>query len=95
VAGPPIPWRSALSPKGSDSASPNVLNPCPSCASVMRLSQAEINRTRSVLDPATSHDSGFYKLRSPNLSAMKSRDPKTHLESGENLVKDWNAIDFT
>jgi hypothetical protein len=24
---------------------------------------------------------------------MKSRDPKMHLEMGENLFEDWNAID--
>jgi hypothetical protein len=45
-------------------------------------------------DPVTSHDSGSCKLRSPNLSVTKSRDPRTHLESGRNLLVDWKAIDL-
>jgi hypothetical protein len=48
-----------------------------------------------VTDLATSHNSGSYRLRSLNLSAMKRRDPRTHLESGRNFVVDWNAIDLT
>jgi hypothetical protein len=38
--------------------------------------------------PEAFYDSGSYKLRSPNLLAMKRRDPRTHLESGRNLVVD-------
>jgi hypothetical protein len=38
----------ALSTKGSVFASPDLLNPCPSCASVMRPTQAGIGWTRLV-----------------------------------------------
>jgi hypothetical protein len=61
----------------------------------MRPTQAEIGGTQEVPDPTTSLELGSYKLRSPNLSTMKSRDPKPHLELGENLFVDWNTIDLT
>jgi hypothetical protein len=48
-----------------------------------------------VPDLVTSHNSSSNKIRSPNISAMKRRDPKMHLEMGENLFEDWNAIDLT
>jgi hypothetical protein len=48
-----------------------------------------------VPDPITSHDSGSYKLKSPNLSVRKRRDPITHLELRRNLVINWNTIDLT
>jgi hypothetical protein len=48
-----------------------------------------------VPDPVTYDDSGSYKLRSLNLSAMKRRDPIIHLESRRNLVVDWKVIDLT
>jgi hypothetical protein len=48
----------------------------------------------SVPDPAISRDSGYCKLRSPILSAMKSRDPRTNLKPGRNLLVNWNVIDL-
>jgi hypothetical protein len=41
-----------------------------------------------VPDPTTLRDSGSYRFRSPNLSVMKRRDPRNHLEPGKNLVID-------
>jgi hypothetical protein len=49
----------------------------------------------SVLDPMTSRNSGSCKFRSLNLLVMKSRDPRTHLDPGRNLLEDWNTIDLT
>jgi hypothetical protein len=54
----------------------------------MRPTQTGADGRWSVTDPMTSHDSGSMRLRSPNLSAMKRRDPKTHLERGRILVVD-------
>jgi hypothetical protein len=48
-----------------------------------------------VSDPSVSCGLGCYKLRFPILSAIKSRDPKTNLESGRNLSVDLNDIDLT
>jgi hypothetical protein len=80
-------------PKGSDYVSLDSVDPCSSCASIMRPTQAGIGGTCLVPDPATFGDSNSYKLRSPNLSVTKSRDHGTHLEPGRNLLDDWNAID--
>jgi hypothetical protein len=38
---------------------------------------------------------GSCRLRYPNLSVINLRDPRNHLESGRNLVVDWNAIALT
>jgi hypothetical protein len=46
-------------------------------------------------DPVIACGSGFCKLISLILSAMKSKDSKANLEPGKNLVADLNAIDFT
>jgi hypothetical protein len=48
-----------------------------------------------VSDPVISLGSDSYKLRSPILPAMKSKDLKTNLDLGRNLVVDLNAIDLT
>jgi hypothetical protein len=48
-----------------------------------------------VFDSVISCDSGYCNLRSPILSAMKSRDPKTNLEPGRKLLVDLNAINLT
>jgi hypothetical protein len=88
MIGPVIPLWSALSPEGSISASPDVSKSCLSYASVTRPTRARISGTQSAPDSATSRGLGSCKLRSPHLSAMKSRDPKTHLESRENLFVD-------
>jgi hypothetical protein len=71
-----------------DSASPILLDPCPSCASLMRLTQIGASGRRLVPDSVTSVDSDSCRLRSPNLLAMKRRDPRIHLELGRNLVVD-------
>jgi hypothetical protein len=39
-------------------------------------------------DLGTSLDSNSCKLRSPNLSAINSRDTRKHLEPGRNLFAD-------
>jgi hypothetical protein len=88
MGGQLIPWWLALSAKGFDSASPNSLDPCPSCASFTRLTRIGVGERRPVPEPVTSDDSGSCKLRSPNLSATNSRDPRTHLELGRNLLVD-------
>jgi hypothetical protein len=62
----------ALSRKGSESVFPSVIDPCLSCASFMRLTQTGAGG----------------RLRSPNLSATKRRDPRTHFDPGRNLVVD-------
>jgi hypothetical protein len=41
------------------------------------------------------YSSASCKLISPILSAMKSKDPKTNLEHGKNLVANSNIIDLT
>jgi hypothetical protein len=48
-----------------------------------------------VFDLAFSRDSGSFKLRSLILSVMKSRDLKTNLEPGRNLLVEMKAIDLT
>jgi hypothetical protein len=88
VAEQQILWWLALSPKGSDSDSPNMLYPCPSHASHVRSSRARIGSTRSVSDLVISRDSASCKLRSPILLAVKSRDPETNLEPGRNKLVD-------
>jgi hypothetical protein len=75
----PTPLWLALFPNGSDPASPSSLDPCPSCALFTRPIQTEVGGRQSVPDLVTSYDSGSCKLRSLNLSAMKRRDPRTHL----------------
>jgi hypothetical protein len=95
AGGQPISWWSALSSKGSYSASPSMLDPCPSCASFTRLIRTGASGTRPVPDPAISNDSSSCRLRSLNLSAMKRRDARTLLELGRNLVVDWNVTDLT
>jgi hypothetical protein len=50
---------------------------------------------RLVPDPVTFSDSSSCKLRSLNLSVIKSRDLRTHLESGRNLFEDGNIINLT
>jgi hypothetical protein len=62
-------------------------------ARAIDLTVADGNRSTS--DPNIACGSGSCKLRSPILSMMKSKDPKTNLESGKNLVADSNAIDLT
>jgi hypothetical protein len=74
--------------QGSDLASPDSFDLCLSCVSIARPTRTGIGGTRLVPIPATSGDSGSCKLRSPNLSSMKSRDPRTHLEPGRNLLVD-------
>jgi hypothetical protein len=80
VGGQPIRWWLTLSPKGSDSASLNSLDPCPSRALFIRPTQTGAGGRLPVPYPATSDDSDSCKLRSPNLSVTESRDPRTHLE---------------
>jgi hypothetical protein len=75
-------WWSAFPPEGSDFNFPDMLDSCPSCALHARLSRAEIGWIRSVPYPVISHGLGSCKLKSPILSAMKSRDPKTNLKPG-------------
>jgi hypothetical protein len=81
-----IPWWSTLSSEGSGYNSPDVLNLCPSHASNMRLTGAENGGMRSVPDPVTSHDSGFCKLRSPNLFGDKKLGSKNPPRVGKKLV---------
>jgi hypothetical protein len=54
----------------------------------MRLTRSGSSGRQSVPDPVTSLDSGSYRLRSPNVSVINSRDPRNHLEPGRNLVAD-------
>jgi hypothetical protein len=82
-------------PEGFDLDSHVSLDPSSSCASHARLTRTKAGGKRSVSDPAISLGSGSYKLRSPILSAMKSRDTKTNIEPGKNLLVDLNAIDLT
>jgi hypothetical protein len=46
-------------------------------------------------DPMIACDLGSCKLRSSILLAMKSKDLKTNLEPGKNLVDDSNVVDLT
>jgi hypothetical protein len=71
-----------------------LLDPRLSCASHVKLTQTGASGKRSVFDPVISHDSGSCKLISPILSAMKSRDLKTNLKPGRNLLVDLNVIDL-
>jgi hypothetical protein len=54
----------------------------------MRPTQTEAGGRQLVPDLMTSRDSGSYKLRSPNLSVTKRRDPRNHLKPERNLVVD-------
>jgi hypothetical protein len=76
------------SPKGSEFTSPSLMDPCLSCAPFTRPTQTGVGGRRLVPDPTTSGDSGSYRLKSSNLSVMKRRDPRTHLDPGRNLVVD-------
>jgi hypothetical protein len=84
-----------LSLKESDSDSPNLLELCPSHASHARLTRARVGGNWPVSDPMICRGSDSCKLRSPILSAMKSRDRKTNLEPGKNLFVESNSIDLT
>jgi hypothetical protein len=95
VAGNPAKLWSALSPEGSESASPNTMDLCPSHALFTRPTRTKADGKRPVPDPATSNNSGSCTLRSLNLAATKSKDPRTHLEPERNLVVDQNVIDLT
>jgi hypothetical protein len=94
MTGEPTKLWSALSLEGSVSVVPSLSDPCLSCALFTRLTQIGAGGWWTMPDLMTSRDSGSCRLRSPNLSAMKRRDPRTHLEPKRNLV-DWNAIDLT
>jgi hypothetical protein len=83
---------SALSLEGSESVFPSEMDLCLSYASFMRLTRTRAGGRQSVPDLTTSHDSGSWRLGSPNLSATKGRDLRTHLEPERNLVVDRNAI---
>jgi hypothetical protein len=48
-----------------------------------------------VPDLATLLNFGSYRLMFPNSLVKNSREPRNHLESGRNLVVDWNAIILT
>jgi hypothetical protein len=61
----------------------------------MRLTQSRAGGKLPMPDPMTFGDLGSCRLRSPNLSATKRRDPRTYLEAGRNLVVDWKVIDLT
>jgi hypothetical protein len=54
----------------------------------MRLAQTGSGGRRLVPDPMTSRDSSSYRLRSPNLSVINSRDSRNHVESIRNLFVD-------
>jgi hypothetical protein len=79
----------------SDLDSPILLDLCPGHASHVIPTHTGVGGNRSMPDPVIACGSGFCKLRSLILSAMKSKDPKANLEPGKNLVADLNAIDFT
>jgi hypothetical protein len=81
--------------EGSDLDSPALLEPCLSYALHVRPTQTGIVGKHLVSDPAISLGSGSYKLRSPILSTMKSRDPKINLEPRRNLLVDLKTIDLT
>jgi hypothetical protein len=76
---------SAFSQVGSRSVVSSSLSQCLSCASFMRLTRTRASGRRPVPDLMTSRDSGSYRLRSANLSVMKRRDPRNHLELGRNM----------
>jgi hypothetical protein len=88
VAIEPTRLWSALSPEGFESVFPSLMNSVLSCATLTRPTQTKAAGRRPVPESVTSCDLGSYKLRSPNLSMMKRRDPRTHLEPGRNLVVD-------
>jgi hypothetical protein len=86
---------STQSHEGSDSDSPMMLDLSSSCAPHARSTRIGAGGKRSMSDPVISLSSGSYKLRSPICLATKSRDLKTNLELGRNLLVDLNAIDLT
>jgi hypothetical protein len=86
---------SALSPERYDSNSLDLLVLCSGHSSHVRTTRTKIGGNRSAPGPEISCCSGSCKLRSPILSAMKCRDPKTNLESGKTLVADSNDVNLT
>jgi hypothetical protein len=74
---------------------PQLTRFVPRPRSHVRPTQTEDDGKWSMPDPLICCGFGFCKLRSLILLATKSRDPKTNLEPGRNLVADLNVIDLT
>jgi hypothetical protein len=72
--------------KVSDSDSPNTSDPCSGRVWRVRPTQAGDDGGRLVPGSKTFCCSSSCKLRSPNLLAMKWRDPKTNPEPGKNFA---------